>query len=515
MTPLWPIQEAGVAGVEAAVAAGWRRIALTAPTGTGKTRMVGELVRRDLAAGRRVILYTNRRMLLEQADRNFGGFGLAAGVRAAGHVGDPTLPFQIATVQTEAARTIRAGTTRTFPAHRVYWDEGHLMTGEQCARLANAHREAVPDCALVYVTATPVGMAVCCDHLVVAGTTSDGRRCGALVPADHFGPSEPYVPKKLQAELDRGEDLSERETRKLIMRPGIFGFVIDNYRRLNPESKPSILVAPGVDESRWFAQEFTKAGIASAHVDGDYVWMHGREYKADRAARDAALEGSKNGTLSVLCNRFVLREGIDAPWLSHGILATIFGSLQSYLQSGGRLLRSHPGLASVTVQDHGGNWHRHGSLNADRQWDLTLPPSALGGMRIDAFRDPPPGEKPPPEPFLCPECGRVLAVRKCPCGYEVNPRQKTRPVMQENGELAWLPGDVYAPKLRRDVPTATKKWVSCYFRAFHAGMTFRQAEALFFQENHYWPLRNLKFMPTAARGWYLRVKDVPREELYS
>jgi hypothetical protein len=87
--------------------------------------------------------------------------------------------------------------------------------------------------------------------------------------------------------------------------------------------------------------------------------------------------------------------------------------------------------------------------------------------------------------------------------------------MQENGELAWLPGDVYAPKLRRDVPTATKKWVSCYFRAFHAGMTFRQAEALFFQENHYWPLRNLKFMPTAARGWYLRVKDVPREDLYS
>jgi hypothetical protein len=397
----------------------------------------------------------------------------------------------------------------------VYWDEGHLMTGDQCVRIANAHRDAVADCVLVYVTATPVGMATVADTLVRAGTVSEGRACGALVPAHHYAPSEPQLTPAARAAVDAGDDPSEPQQKAMIMRPGIFGFVIDHYRRLNPEGKPAILFAPGVDESRWFAQEFQKAGHRSAHIDGDYVWLDGREYKADRAARDAAMEGSRDGSIKLLCSRFVLREGIDAPWLCHGIFATVFGSLQSYLQSGGRLLRSFPGIAHVTVQDHGGNWHRHGSLNADRQWDLTLPPAALAGLRADAFRDPAPGEAPPPEPFLCPECGRVLTVRKCPCGFVVDPRQKTRPVMQMSGELVYVPGDVYVPKKRKDAPTAQKKWVACYFRARNCGFTFRQAEALFFRENQYWPLRNLKFMPKTARGWYLKVKDVPREDLYS
>ena len=36
------------------------------------------------------------------------------------------------------------------------------------------------------------------------------------------------------------------------------------------------------------------------------------------------------------------REGIDMKWATFGILACIFGSLQSYLQAVGRLLRGCP-----------------------------------------------------------------------------------------------------------------------------------------------------------------------------
>ncbi len=512
----WHHQVAGVEGVEAAVAAGWHRVCLTSPTGMGKTAIVAELVRRDLAAGRTAILYTNRRLLLEQATTVFGEFGLDPGVRATGYCPETHKPFQIASVQTEAARGGgKLPGWAEFPADRVYFDEGHLMTGEQAVGVALAHRNMRDRCVVVYVTATPLGMAQVADTMVVAGTTSEGRACGALVPAHHYGPSEPYIPRKDQAALER-EELSEKKIRKLIMRPGIYGFVLDHLRRLNPDLRPTILFAPGVDESRWFAQEFAKVGISSAHIDGDFVWINGREYAADRAARDAALEGSKDGSVRVLCNRFVLREGIDAPWLAHGIFATIFGSLQSYLQSGGRLLRAFPGLGAVTVQDHGGNWHRHGGLNADRQWDLTLPAHAASGMRLDAFRDPNVGDDDPPkEPFLCPECTRILTVRKCPCGFNVDPARKTRPVMQESGELKWQAGDVYVKKQRKDVRTATRDWCICYFRARNCGFTFRQAEALFFRDFHYWPLKNLKFMPKTARGWYLKVKDVPFSELYS
>ena len=36
----------------------------------------------------------------------------------------------------------------------------------------------------------------------------------------------------------------------------------------------------------------------------------------------------------------------------------------------GRLLRAYPGVSVVRLQDHGGHWHRFGSVNADRTWLL-------------------------------------------------------------------------------------------------------------------------------------------------
>jgi hypothetical protein len=44
-------------------------------------------------------------------------------------------------------------------------------------------------------------------------------------------------------------------------------------------------------------------------------------------------------------------------------------------------------------------------------------------------------------------------------------------------------------------------------------MTFRQAEALFFIENHYHPPRTLKRMPTVEADWYASVASVPKERL--
>ncbi len=87
--------------------------------------------------------------------------------------------------------------------------------------------------------------------------------------------------------------------------------------------------------------------------------------------------------------------------------------------------------------------------------------------------------------------------------------------MQESGELTWQAGDIYVKRVRRDVPGAQKKWVSMYFRALKGNMTFNQATGLFFQENRFWPLKNLRFMPKTPRDWYRLVREVPRENLYT
>src|SRR5262249_13670995 len=161
---------------------------------------------------------------------------------------------------------------------------------------------------------------------IVAGTNSELRQCGALVPCQHFGPDEPDLRKfkKLQA----GRDLSEADNVAAIMRPGIFGRVWDSFEKINPAHKPSILFAPGVKESVWCAEQFVSRGVSAAHIDGENVWVDGKWYRSSREARGDILAASREGRIVVLCNRFVLREGVNATWLAHGIFATVFGSLQ-------------------------------------------------------------------------------------------------------------------------------------------------------------------------------------------
>jgi hypothetical protein len=45
--------------------------------------------------------------------------------------------------------------------------------------------------------------------------------------------------------------------------------------------------------------------------------------------------------------------------------------------------------------------------------------------------------------------------------------------------------------------------------------TFRQAEAIFVRENHYWPPRDLPFMPKSTADMWRKVSDVPRDSLIS
>jgi superfamily II DNA or RNA helicase len=482
-----------------------RRICLTSPTGTGKTVMLGDLIRYamvDRVAD--AMLYTNRKMLLDQTAGVFKKLGFDFGIRAAGHMPDHHKQLQVSSVQTEASRVLRKKTWEHFPAGWVFVDEAHQFLNDTFAKLMNRHLD--DGAVIVGVTATPIGMGDLYDELVIAGKTSDGRSCGALVPARHYGCGEPDLRRIGPVKL--GEDLSENQNVKAMMVPGIFGRVLEWFERLNPKRLPTILFAPSVQTSIWFAEQFNEAGISAAHVDGDSVWVNGQTFKSNRDARKEIFDGSRDGRLTVLCNRFVLREGIDAPWLQHGIMACVFGSLQSYLQSGGRLLRAYPGKLDATIQDHGGNWWRHGSLNADRNWTLDCTAASVSGTREERLR-----EKTEAEPACCPQCGQILLSFKCPCGFIIDPRKKSRIVIQADGTLREHYGDIFKPrktKLEADTP---ELWKRMYFRARNAGMTFRQAEGLFVHEHGYWPPRDLPVMPGSNELFFKRVADVPRHLL--
>ena len=463
--------------------------------------MIQEVLR---IAGRRQLLLTGRRMLLDQLSESLTAGGIAHGIRAAGHKPDERQAVQLAMIQTEYARR---GKIARHDCDIVHLDECHSHTAEQITALREYYRAA----RWIGWSATPLDLGGLWKELIVAGNMSDLRLCGAVVMATHFGPDEPDM--KRFKEVNGG--FRPRDVAKGIMHHTIFGRVVKHWQKINPEGHPSILFAPGVPESLGFAQKLWALGINAAHVDGDNVWMDGIMYESDTAAREAVAERSRAGDIKIVCNRFVLREGIDWPWIRHGILATIFGSIKSYIQSGGRILRQHyidgvPQLTGVTIQDHGGNWWRHGSLNSDREWRIDCEDYKEREVRKEMMC-----RRKTPEPIHCPRCDAIrISGPKCyECGYEHTLR--SRRVVQSDGTLRECKGDILRPRALYQKPDVQRRWEAIYWRAHNTDMTFAQARGLFQYENNYlWPPDDLRFMPRRITDWFERVNRVPASELY-
>lgn len=516
----WPHQTAGLAAVKDAIGRKVPRTLVTSPTGGGKGKMIADLV--AWAADEmvwRVAVYSNRRLLTTQTSDVLLDEAIEHGVRAAGHRDRRHLPVQVCSIQTEGARSVRREPERQKPLHdcrMVVVDEAHLYLGDEAREVIAKHVSA--GAAVVGFTATPIGLGEHYDELIVAGTNSELRSCGALVTARHFGPEEPDA--QLVGYVQVGDDPTERQCVGAMGRAGterlfkLFGRVLDHWTRLNPRQRPTILFAPGVAESVWFAQEFVRAGYPAAHIDGANLWVDGELVPTSQEARDDLLGRFARGDIKVLSNRFVLREGVNVPQAECGLLCTIFGSLQSYLQACGRLLRACPESEKVdaTLIDFGGNWHRHGSVNADREWDLDCTAGMVAGMRVERLR-----ARKEPEPFPCPQCSRVMLGRTCPeCKWVAENWTKVRPVVQIDGTLVLQEGDIYEPRRVAQTDNWLEDWKQCYWRTrkSKSRKSFREAFGLFAKEHWgYFPRPEWEYMPAYEMDQWRPVADVPMSRL--
>ena len=507
----WPHQTFGISEVIRHIGEGTRRICLTSPTGGGKSRIAVRLTEWALDNLGPVAVYTPRKMLTEQLARTFRDHQVPYGVMAADFDDECRLgePVQICAPATIHARCFKKVRWQPHNAKLVLIDEIHLQKGDMIRQIADYHYNQ--GAFIVPLTATPIGVSDMADTLVVAGTNSELRQCGALLPAYVYG-CEEIDTTKIKPKAGSGE-FSHADI-KSVWPAEIFGYVVEHYKELNPEKKPSILFAPGVAESIWFAEQFCEAGYRWAHIDGEDCWLDGEFHKSNREIRDEILRLHKNGDVLGICNRFVLREGVDLPHLYHGILATPIGSMVSYVQVVGRILRASPDMDHVIIQDHGGNWHRHGSPNQNRDWAAywSMPEHYASAVREERIRS-----KKEPEPIHCPKCHAIRTHGdKClECGY--SHQTKSRMVIQHSGKLKEMTGDIFKPRYTRRDPDTQEKWLNCYYRTLRArdrdNKTFREAVGLFVHENHYYPPRDLDMMPTNEADWFRAVKDVHVSQL--
>ena len=502
----WAHQRRGCQAVVDRIAAGTRRIVFTAPCGCGKTACMSALVEYASSQWWRTVLYTHRRLLLGQTSGVLDRDGIRHGIRAAGLKPALAWPVQLAMIQTEAAAVLHRKRRELHDAQLVLTDELHAVGGETMPEFHRRHYEA--GAAIAAFTATPIDLTGEWDELITACTTSEGRACGALVKAVTYCPDEPDMRHIRRYKV--GEDLTDQENHKAIMRPGVFGRVHSNWERLNPKHKATILFAPDVAGSIFFAEEFTKAGISVAHIDAKEIWRNGVFIPSDDDNRAQLLRDFEAGQITVLCNRWILKEAIDLPFVAHAILACVIGSLKSYLQMTGRVIRYHPDTPTVCIQDHGGCYRRHGSVNEDRHWELGMSGCKITALRQEAMR-----ERPEIEPILCPACGAArLSGPVChACGHRCH--KHSRRVVQIDGELNCVEGPAYKPHTTRLKTDTEDIWKQMYYRAKSKkwNATFQQAMALFAHENHYWPPKDLPFMPVAPSDFFEKVADVDKSNL--
>ena len=532
MNNFWPHQIYGVSEVRRLMAAGRKRICLCSPTGGGKSKMMIQIAEDALNEGKRVLQLASRRWLLDQLYTGLtcDGFDvrqMRSGVKDIGQRG-----YTLASIPTLTARNLMPA------ADVILVDEAHMNKADKAAELLNEYVDQ--GATIIGVTATPLELSHLYEDLILAGSRSELRKCGALVPALVYSCGEMDT---TDIKRTATGEYTVNDIRKKIWTQAIYARVIEEHIKLNPELRPAILFAPGVEESVWFVDEYTKRGIRAAHIDGDDVYCDGIRTSSSQERRDEILAQLKTGEIKVVCNRFVMREGLDIPQLFHLILATPIGSILSHTQIVGRVLRNHPSLPTrdfgngqqrpyCIVQDHGGSWWRHPSPNADmediwRQYYRCGSAKEVTDERMDALRN---SEENPADPltkevgYECPNCHAVQDFPRhgnCyACGHDMKGKRR-RTVIQRSGELKEVTGLPVKRAKQANLPDVAAAFERAYWMAKRKGYSFRKAAAMIYTGH----LRgfehlkgcqipkNLPFMPANRADMSRIVQNVPMSEL--
>jgi superfamily II DNA or RNA helicase len=452
----------GLEAVDREEESGREPVVTVSPTGGGKTFMMSERARRHAEAGARTLILTNRRILLGQSSRSLDGQGVTHSFLAAGYADNICERVEVGSVRTIFSRAFKRKKW-AFPHYDyVEVDEAHAnKKGEAEQLIGHAIRAGAFVCGW---TASPIGIGHIYKRLIIAGTKPELRAAGLLVPCHVFAPDEPDL-QGVQR-IDTGE-FSPTKAAKRIMETIVFADVFKEYERLNPERRPALLWAPGVEESGWFVKEFRKMGVSAAHIDGN---------TSDRE-RDDIFAASKAGDCNVVCSFGVLREGADMPWIYHGILVQACGALMTYIQIVGRLLRACEGKTECILQDHAGAWWRHGTPNNDPVWRLTDTEKSIAAAKKYEFE-----QGTAHEPMRCPNCTGIRSFvdysAPCPhCGYCYY--RSVRAVRMTDGRLVQQVGTVHQ---RKDKGDEDKRiWKKCLFAAAYSAepRTVAQAAADF------------------------------------
>lgn len=438
---------------------GNRKTVIQMPTGAGKTVTAAEIILGAQAKGNRVVFTAPAVSLIEQTITAFEDQGVTdIGVMQANHPRtDAMARVQVATVQTLARRKLPS-------ASLVIVDECHIRSSVVEQMMADRD-----DLYFVGLSATPwaKGMGLVWDDLVIPITIREMIGDGLLSEFTAFAPDIPDL-SKVQV---RGGEYVESALEQVMGGEKILGSVVATWLE-RAERRPTLCFCVNRAHASQVQQEFMRAGIAAAYVDGN----------TDSVEREVINRRFKGGEYSVICSVRTMTTGVDLP-VSCIIDAAPTRSEILHVQKIGRGLRVNDGTEDCLILDHAGNSLRLG-LVTDIHHD-TLDRNAPS-ERVEGTLQ---REK---QPKACTACQAVHLGRLCPvCGHET-PLPK---MDAAKGDLVQLRGKVKQP-------TSAEKqqfWSMAFALDLKRRKAGRLAKALYKSKFGVWPkgMQNVPLPPDA------------------
>jgi superfamily II DNA or RNA helicase len=371
---------------------GYKRIAVIAGTGAGKTVIGGQICAHAESRGCRLLFLVHLDVLVGQTYEKMKAFGLHCGFIKSGWREDPTAPIQIASVQTMMKRTW----WRNWQADVILYDEGHTTVFSQVGQklMYRTHANAIH----LALTATPyrLGKEQLGDHmetLVASPVPSELQQMGFLAPMKYYG----MQGADLNGVQTIAGDYDERQLKNACDRPELVDRIVEEWHRLTPDRR-TIAFCVDVEHAQHVADAFKAAGVSSAVVDGSTPIKQRQQIYTDL----------KTGKITVLTSCNVISIGFDEPSVEVGLLLRPTQSCALHHQQIGRVMRISPATGKTygLILDQAGNLHRLGF------------PEDITSYRLPTSKEPgQPGVAPKKQ---CPACAMVVwaSTTVCPgCGH--------------------------------------------------------------------------------------------------
>lgn len=332
----------------------YRSTLIVLPTGGGKTYLSCGVIEMFLAKNRPGIVMMHREELIQQWVKSLGSMGIYAGAIKAGVTPSPSLPVQVASVQTLIRR-------EPLPPEKVQWifvDEAHRIKAKSYLSIL----EKYPNAYIIGVTATPVrsdgqGLGDVFNDMIVGTSKLDLIKQGFLVPSKIY--SNPLDPDLLRKISVRAGDYNKEDIGDLMMDDRVMSGLWSSWKS-HAYGNMTLAFAATVDQSMQMKRLFESHGIPSGHIDG-------KTKKKDRAR---ILRDFAEGRITYLTNVGVLTEGYDNPGIECVQLARPTKSYGLYNQMVGRGARPCGNKKHYILLDHGNNVIEHSIPEDEPEWSL-------------------------------------------------------------------------------------------------------------------------------------------------